>query len=111
MKFRCIEVALNYFENSLSRVPSLIPICYCSDLLSRLVLACLGCPDYLPQPPCFNITAAQQLTTHPDMMSREYRTHLKMPLLRHCRQGSGKLEKNLQVENWVQGAINWMSST
>ena len=37
MKFRCIEVTLNYFENSLSHMPSLIPICYCNDLLSWLV--------------------------------------------------------------------------
>jgi hypothetical protein len=64
-----------------------------------------------PTTPCFNITAEQQFTSYPDMMSRKYRTHLKMPLFRHFRQGSSKLEKNQRVNNWVRGVINWTSST
>ena len=45
------------------------------------------------------------------MISGQYRTHLKIPLHKHFCQGSGELEKNQQVKNWVQGVIDWMSST
>ena len=108
MKFRCIEVTLNYFENSSSQVPSLILICYYSDLLSQLVLDALFelLLTLISSHKPLVSTAEQQLTTPSDMMSGEYQTHLKMPLLRHFRQGSSNLDKNQQVKNWVQGAIN-----
>ena len=62
-------------------------------------------------PPCFNIIAEQHHISHPEMNLGKYCTCLKIPLHRHFYQGSGKLEKNQQVENWVRGAINWMLST